>query len=38
MHVFDNDISLIEDSGKLKGAISQNWLVNGIPNGESILY
>ena len=37
MHVFDNDISLIEDSGKLKGAISQNWLVNGIPNGGYLI-
>lgn len=38
MHVFDNDISLIEtEAGKLKGAISENWLVNGTPNGGYLI-
>lgn len=38
MHVFDNDVSLTEAiGGKLKGTISQNWLVNGIPNGGYLI-
>lgn len=38
MHIFDKDISFTEiGSGRLKGFISQNWLVNGIPNGGYLI-
>ncbi|MDH7552357.1 MAG: thioesterase family protein [Spirochaetota bacterium] len=38
MHVFDNDIHLIElRPKKYKGTISQNWLVGEIPNGGYLI-
>lgn len=38
MHIFDKDTSFTEiASGRLKGFISQNWLVNGIPNGGYLI-